>query len=218
MYETSLEYFDKAARINDQIGVKDPTPYISISRTYSQLGEYFAAARNVQKALSFEPTNADIYGQLGIVYFRSRNYEGSIFSFKCAIRGCSGEDSCLGRGLDKCYPDLSENPNDIKGLPISPSTIVYYYTYGSVLSALSRPGQNYCGDAMQIFSEVRAELNANPDAYADGKQTIITIVQAGEDICQSLGEGVTPSSSVSGEAVTSTPVAGIYDMTATPTP
>jgi len=222
VYEKSLEYFDKAARINEQIGVEDPGPYLSISRTYSQLGEFFAAARNVQKALKFDPTNADIYGQLGIVYFRSRNYEGSIYTLKCAIRGCSGEASCLGRGLDKCYPDLgpdlSEIPYEIQGLPISPSTIVYYYTYGSVLSALSRKADNKCGDAIQIFNEVRAELNANPEAYADGKQTIISIVQAGEEICQSLAQDNVPASSVTGEAVTSTPEAGIGDVTATPSP
>jgi tetratricopeptide (TPR) repeat protein len=218
VYEKSLEYFDKAARINEQIGVKDPTPYLSISRTYSQLGEFFAAARNVQKALSFEPTNADIYGQLGIVYFRSRNYEGSRDTLKCALRGCSGEDSCIGRGLDKCYPDLGENPVQITGLPISPNTIVYYYTYGSVLSALSRRADNRCGDAMKVFGEIRTELNTNPDAYADGKQTILTIVQAGEDICQSLANDSVTTSSVPGEAVTSTPEAGIFNLTATPTP
>jgi len=218
VYEKSLEYFDKASKINEQIGVKDPGPYLSISRTYSQLGEYFAAARNVQKALEFEPTNADIYGQLGIVFFRSRNYEGSIFTLKCALRGCSGEDSCLGRGLDKCYPELGENAYEITGLPISPNTIVYYYTYGSVLAALSRPRANQCGDAMQVFSEVRAELKAHPAAYVDGQQTIISIVQAGEAICQSLANDSVPASSVTGEAVTSTPGVGMSDMTATPSP
>ena len=79
MYEQSLEYFDKAVKINEQIGVKDPGPHLSIARTYSQLGEFFIAARNVQTALEYEPTNADIYGQLGVIYFRSRNYEGSIY-------------------------------------------------------------------------------------------------------------------------------------------
>jgi tetratricopeptide (TPR) repeat protein len=178
VYEQSLEYFDKAAKINEQIGVNDPGPYLSIARTYSQLGEFFAAARNVQKALEFEPTNSDIYGQLGVVYFRSRNYEGSIFSFQCATFGCSGEDSCLGRGLDKCYPDLEENPVTVTGQAISPSTIVYYYTYGSVLAALSRPRDNKCELAMQVLGDVRIELNANPDAYADGRQTIrITAVK-----------------------------------------
>ncbi|HSO14187.1 MAG TPA: tetratricopeptide repeat protein, partial [Anaerolineales bacterium] len=127
VYERSLEYFEKAVRINELIEVKDPTPYLSIARTYSQLGEFFAAALNVQAALEFDPTNADIYGQLGVIYFRSRNYEGSIFSLKCATYGCSGEDSCMGRGLDQCYPDLDENPQEIKGLPIDPNTVVYYY-------------------------------------------------------------------------------------------
>ncbi|HXF84928.1 MAG TPA: tetratricopeptide repeat protein [Anaerolineales bacterium] len=200
VYEKSLEYFDKAARINEAIGVKDPTPYLSISRTYSQLGEFFAAARNVQKALSFDPTNANIYGELGIIYFKSRNYEGSIFSLKCGTYGCSGEESCLGRGLDRCYPDLGENPVEVKGQAISPNTIVYYYTYGSVLAALSRPRDNKCGEAMKVLSEVKAEVNSKPELYADGRETILSIVQAGEAICRSLAEGGAPASSVGGEA------------------
>jgi tetratricopeptide (TPR) repeat protein len=213
VYETSLEYFAKAVRINEQIGVEDPGPHLSIARTYSQLGEFFIAARNVQTALEYQPTNADIYGQLGIIYFRSRNYEGSIFTLKCAIRGCSGEESCLGRGLDKCYPNLGENPVDVQGQVISPNTIVYYYTYGSVLAALSRPRENNCGEAMQVMSEVRTELDANPEAYADGRETIISIVQAGESICESVAEGNAPGSSIPtevGEAMS--------DVTATPTP
>lgn len=220
VYEKSLEYFDKAVRINEQLGIRDPGPHLSIARTYSQLGEFFIAARNVQTALEYQPTNADIYGQLGIVYFRSRNYEGSIFSLKCATYGCSGEDSCIGRGLEKCYPDLNENPVDVSGLEISPNTIVYYYTYGSVLSALSRPRDNKCGEAMQVMSDVRAELESNPDGYADSRETIISIVQAGEAICASLADGGEPASTVPGEAATSTPGAGdvMSDLTPTPSP
>jgi tetratricopeptide (TPR) repeat protein len=217
-YEKSLEYFDKAVRINEQIGVKDPGPHLSIARTYSQLGEYFIAARNVQTALEYEPTNADIYGQLGIVYFRSRNYEGSIFSLKCATYGCSGEDSCKGRGLERCFPDLNENPVDVPGLEISPNTIVYYYTYGSVLSALSRPRDNKCGEALQVLNDVRAELTSNPDGYLDSRDTIISIVQAGEAICASLADGGASASTVPGEAATSTPGEVMSDLTATPSP
>lgn len=219
-YTKSLEYFERAARINEQIGVNDPGPYLSIARTYSQLGEFFIAARNVQKALEFDPTNADIYGQLGVIYFRSRNYEGSIFSFECAIRGCSDDKSCQGRGLEKCNSELGPEfeEHTIEGLPIAPNTIVYYYTYGSVLAALSRPRDNKCVDAMQVFSEVRAELNAHPEAYADGRDTIINIIQAGETICASLAEDGLPSSLVVDEAATSTAEAGMSDFTATPTP
>ncbi len=220
VYEKSLEYFDKAVRINEQIGVQDPTPHLSIARTYSQLGEFFIAARNVQTALEYQPTNADIYGQLGIIYFRSRNYEGSIFSLKCATYGCSGEDSCKGRGLERCFPDLNENPVDVSGLAISPNTIVYYYTYGSVLSALSRPRDNKCGEAVEVLSDVRAELNTNPDGYLDSRETIVSIVQAGEAICRSLAEGGAPASNVPGEAATPTPGARdvMSELTATPTP
>jgi len=215
VYERSLEYFEKAVRINEQIEVKDPTPYLSIARTYSQLGEFFAAALNVQAALEFDPTNPDIYGQLGVVFFRSRNYEGSIFSLKCATYGCSGDDSCRGRGLEACNPDLGPEyaAQEINGLDISPNTIVYYYTYGSVLAALSRPRDNQCGEAMRVFGDVRNELTANPEAYADGYQTILSIVDDGEFICNSLAGDGMPASSITGEAGDVT-----GEMTATPGP
>lgn len=139
--------------------------------------------------------------------------------------GCSGEASCLGRGLAQCYtgPDLDPSlrvlPYEITGLPISPDTIVYYLTYGSVLSALSRKADNKCGEANQIFGEVRAELVKNPDAYTDGYQTIVSIIEAGDAICQSLADDATATPSVEGEAVTSADASGrMSDMTATPTP
>jgi len=171
-----LEYFAKAARLNEQLGIEDPIPYLSIAKTYSQEGEYFVAARNVQKALEIDPANPDIYGQLGIVYFKSRNYEGSIPAFKCAIRGCTAEESCDGRG--GCGPN--DEPSEVIGLDLSGNTVVYYYTYGSVLSALSRPQENYCEEAMTVMGEVRAVYSNDRD--------IMGIVQAGEAICQSLGE------------------------------
>ena len=188
-YDHALEYFARAVHINEQIGVKDPLPHLSIASTYSQLGEFFIAAENVKTALEYEPTNPDIYGQLGVIYFRSRNYEGSIYSLKCAIDGCSGEESCFGRGLERCFPEFNENPVDVPGMSISSNTMVYYYIYGSVLAALSRPAKNDCPQAMATMQEVRAELDANPDDYADGRETIISIVEAAEEICGSLESG-----------------------------
>ncbi len=174
LYESSLEYFAKAARLNEQLGIEDPIPYLSIAKTYSQEGEYFIAARNIQKALEINPANADVYGQLGIVFFKSRNYEGSILAFKCAIRGCTEEESCDGRG--GCGPN--DVPAEVTGLELSESTVVYYYTYGSVLAALSRPKENYCEEAMLIMAEVKTQFSGNRD--------IMGIVQAGEAICRSL--------------------------------
>jgi tetratricopeptide (TPR) repeat protein len=198
LYEKSLEYFAKAASINEQLGVEDPIPYLSISRTYSQMGQFFIAARNVQKALEFQPDNADVYGQLGVIYFKSRNYEGSIPALKCAIRGCTPDESCDGRG--GCGPN--DRKAQVTGLALSPSTVVYYYVYGSVLAALSRPQDNKCPDAMEILSEVKVSFGSDPD--------IAGIVSAGEAICNSLG---TTGSS----APTALPEV-MSDVTATPLP
>jgi tetratricopeptide (TPR) repeat protein len=181
LYEKSLEYFAKTAQINNQLEIKDPIPYLSIAKTYSQMGEFFIAARNVQKALEFQPDNADIYGQLGIIYFKSRNYEGSIPALKCAVRGCTADESCEGRG--GCGPN--DRPAQVTGLALSPNTVVYYYTYGSVLAALSRPKANYCAEALSVLGEVKAAFGADRD--------IAGIVAAGEEICRSLGATAGPS-------------------------
>lgn len=197
LYEQSLEYFAQAARINKQLGVEDPIPYLSISKTYSQMGEFFIAARNVQKALEFQPANADIYGQLGVIYFKSRNYEGSIPALKCAVRGCTAEESCDGRG--GCGPN--DTPAEVTGLPLSPNTVVYYYTYGSVLAALSRPQDNKCSEALDVLAQVKTSYGNDPD--------IAGIVSAGETICASLGDE-TPFATATQE--------GLPLMTATPAP
>ena len=63
----------------------------------------------------------------------------------------------------------------IEGLPLSPSTVVYYFTYGSVLSGLHRPGDDKCDKAMDVFSQLRARYAEDP--------TVMSIVRAGEEIC-----------------------------------
>jgi len=203
LYEKSLEYFAKTAQINAQLEVEDPVPYLSISRTYSQMGEFFIAARNVQKALEFQPYNADIYGQLGVIYFKSRNYEGSIPSLKCAVRGCTAEESCDGRG--GCGPN--DEPSVVVGLDLSPNTVVYYYTYGSVLAALSRPQANYCGEALDVLQEVEASFGEDPD--------IAGIVAAGQEICSSVVGG---NNATAEPLTTSTLEAMLETPSPTPTP
>ena len=83
----------------------------------------------------------------------------------------------------------------------------------SALAALSRPRDNRCDQAMQVLGDVRTELSKNPDAYTDGYQTVLSIVEAGESICQSLAEDGVPVSSVTDEAGNV-----MTEMTATPSP
>ena len=196
LYETSLEYFAQTARINEQLGVRDPVPYLSIARTYSQMGEFFIAIRNVQKTLEFQPENPVFYGELGVLYHKNRNYETGILALKCAVRGCTAEESCDGRG--GC--GTNDTPAEVKGLALSASTIYYYDVYASELAALSTAKKNYCEEALAIAGEIEAsEYDADPNIAAD-----ITVVRT---ICA----GVNADPSVGGD-VTATPEAG-----ATPT-
>jgi tetratricopeptide (TPR) repeat protein len=164
LYEKSLEYFAQTARINQQLGVQDPTPYLSIARTYSQMGEFFIAIRNVQKTIEFQPDNAVFYGELGVLYHKNRNYETGILAFKCAVRGCTAEESCDGRG--GCGPN--DTPSDVIGLPLSQSTVYYYDIYASELAALSTPKISYCSEALAIADIVEAsEYISDPNIAAD---------------------------------------------------
>jgi tetratricopeptide (TPR) repeat protein len=204
LFDSSLVYFAKAASIDSVLKVKDPGPFLSISQTYSQEGEYFIAARNVQKALSFQPSNADIYGRLGIIYFKSRNYEGSIPALKCAVEGCSGEDSCIGRGLTAC--DAQDPAVQVNGLPLSLSTVDYYQVYFSVLAALGQRDPTYCPIALKTIAQVRA------GGYESKRPDITTNINAAELEC-SPSAPVAPSGNP-----TSIPAPTKFLSTSTPYP
>lgn len=174
-YELALEYFAKAAKINEQLGLKDPLPYLAIGKTYSQTGDFYAASLNVRKAVQFNPYNPDVYGALGIVYFKSRNYESAIEALGCSIKGCDAEISCSVRNCD----DANNPAITIEGLPLSGTTVVYYYTYGSALAGMHRPYNNYCEEAMQILRDVRRGFSEDT--------VIIQIIEPSEEICRSFG-------------------------------
>lgn len=172
VYDVALEYFERAILINEANGVLDPIPYIAIAKTYSRMGEFFVAALNGEKALNFDPTNANTYGQLGDIYVRSRNYEGAMPVLKCAVLGCTADENEVGG-------------SDVEGLPLSNVEVAFYYVrYGSVLAALSRPGQNYCPEALSVLGEVRRVYGDNP--------ILMGIVEENEDICGIIEETPVP--------------------------
>jgi tetratricopeptide (TPR) repeat protein len=174
-FEMALEYFAKAANISEQLGLKDPVPYIAIGKTYSQMGEFFIASRNMEKALSYNPYSPDVYGQLGITYFKAKNYEGSIAPLKCAIKGCSAAETCE---IRQCDPTVDPQI-EIQGMALSPNTVVYYYTYGSVLAALHSPSADQCSEAIIYLGMVR-------DGFKEDT-VIIPIVEESETICAAYG-------------------------------
>ncbi len=171
LFDQALEYFDKAANLNEQLGIKDPIPYMAIANTYIRLGEPMVASRNAFKALTYNPYSPDVYGQVGLIYHRSRNYEGAIPALKCAVDGCTAQETC---DIRECVPTV-DDAIVIEGMPLTDNTVVYYYTYGSVLSGLHREGDDKCELALDVFARIREKYSEDP--------TIMGIVFAGEDIC-----------------------------------
>jgi len=174
-FDSALEYFDKAATINEQLGVRDSIPYFSIATTYTQMGEFFSAGLNARKGLNYDPDNADAFGRLGIVYHRSRNYEGAILAFKCSVRGCTAEEGCEVR---QCDPE-ADTMVAVEGLPLTAGTVDYYLTYGAVLSGMHRTSNGFCEEGMDILKMVKADYSGDP--------IIMQNVVESETICNSYG-------------------------------
>jgi tetratricopeptide (TPR) repeat protein len=175
LFILALDYFDKAAKINEQLGVNDPIPYFSIATTYTQMGQFLQAGRNARKGLNFDPSNADAYGRLGIVYHRARNYEGAIPAFACATFGCSAEQSCEVR---QCDPEV-DSMIAVQGLPLSAGTVDYYLTYGAVLAGMHRSVNGYCEEAMHILKMVKQVYSSDP--------IIMQNITESETICRDYG-------------------------------
>ena len=171
-YPIALEFFVKAVNLNQQLGIQDPIPYMAIANTYIRDGEAMAASRNAYRALEINPYNPDTYGQVGVIYHRARNYEGALLALRCAVEGCTREETCLAREEDPCESQIATS-----ALPLSDSTVLYYYTYGSVLAGLHRDGlDDYCDTAARVFQQIRG-------MYSDN-ETIMAIVIPSENICR----------------------------------
>jgi tetratricopeptide (TPR) repeat protein len=173
LYDPALEYFDRAASINEVLGVADPLPYVAIAKTYSRMGEFFAAALNAERAIDIDPTDPDLYGQLGVIYSRSRNYEGSIPVLQCAVSGCSAE----------FMSEFSQErwTVDVPGLALTNESALYYYTYASMLAALDQ-----CDTAFPILEELTGTYS--------GDALIMGIVDENYRICELLASRETNSS------------------------
>jgi tetratricopeptide (TPR) repeat protein len=180
-FDQALDYFDKAARINAQLGIQDPNPYLAIGNTYARDGEFFVASINMQRALLISPTNPEIYARLATVFFQARNYEGSIPIFKCALRGCTTQETgdilCELGLAPNCEPGTDSATTigvDVRGMPLSSETVEYYYTYGSALTfyAGSDEYPTACDDAEEVFTELTTRYGGDPlieAIVADGR-------------------------------------------------
>ncbi len=178
LYDQALEYFDRAAKINSSLGIDDPLPYLAIAKTYTRQGQFFAAAINAEKALSFDYTNPDLYGQLGYIRFQARNYEGSIPMLECAVEGCEVlYDEFFGviPLIDATEDQMNTLERiQVTGLSLANDSVVYYYVYASVLAAFNR-----CEEANVFLDQLEQTYG--------GDTTIMQIVDESRQVCKLLG-------------------------------
>ncbi len=174
LYDQALEFFDRAAAINKNNGINDPLPYLAIAKTYTRQGEFFAAARNAEVALSYDYTNPDLYGQLGYIRSQARNFEGSIPMLACAVEGCEVlYDEFFGvipqtDASDEQLQTLERI--QVTGLPLNNSSVIYYYVYSSMLAAFG-----LCDQADVVMNQLETSYG--------GDETIMAIVSENRQVC-----------------------------------
>jgi len=195
LYDNALDNFAKAASINQQLNISNPLPYLAIAKTYAQEGEFFAAALNAQKAIEIDPTDSDLYGQLGMIYKSGRNFETSIIALRCAVDGCTPTESCQARNLPVDCGGVQ-----VKPLSLNPNSATYYLNLGSVLSAFAPNKPEYC-------TEVNSLLTLLKDTYPDN-----TIIVRNADVGLGICAEVTASQT---QTPVSTPSA-VAESTPTP--
>jgi hypothetical protein len=134
---------------------------------------------NAQKAVELDPTNADLYGQLGNIYKRGRNFETSIIALKCAVEGCTPAESCDARnGCEAGDPGVQVQP-----LSLNPNSATYYLDYGSVLSAFAPVKPQYCPTVVRVLTLLE-------QTYPDNT-TIVRNADVGLAICSEVTAALT---------------------------
>lgn len=180
LIEQALAAFDQAAKINQQNGIQDPIPYLAIGRTYLQEGEFFVAARNVERAVTLDPGNPNLYGFLGIVYYKGRNYESALEVLRCAVEGCSEQETgdllCNVLQIIVCDEDadLASYGAVVPGQRLGSSSLEHYYTYASALAFL-----DFCDQAEPLFGQLMTAYGSDP--------TVAAIVAENRAICTEGG-------------------------------
>jgi tetratricopeptide (TPR) repeat protein len=197
----ALENFARAANINKQLNVQNPVPYIEIARTYSQEGQFFAAARNAEEALRLDPGNASTYGQLGIIFIQARNYEGAMPLLKCAVEGCTAEENGVCTVVNCAAGTENQLKVAVEKIPLTNVTVAYFYVeYGTVMAFLSRPYENFCPQAIPVLNQVSKAYPNDP--------ILNGIVQDSLGICRNLANNASSTQTSTSEpgATTPTPV------------
>jgi tetratricopeptide (TPR) repeat protein len=127
IYDKAVESYTRANALNPE----NPFPDLYMSRTYATIGEYGKAMQYAEQAVTDDPADTNLRGNLGVMYYRNAYWPESAEQLAYVVKGGMSQE-----GTQMDVIDL---------VPNSPRIAEYYFTYGLALSRL-----NQCGEALQI--------------------------------------------------------------------
>jgi tetratricopeptide (TPR) repeat protein len=148
-FDKAVEEFNRANALNPG----DPLPNFYISRTYAAIGEYAKAIQFAEQSIKVAPTDPFMYGNLGTMYYKNRQYEDAVKPLKMAVVGGTADSGEVVKGLPLDYGRVAE----------------FYYTYGLTLSRLG-----LCGEALPI-SQTLMQGVKNDEVSVFNAQEMINI-------------------------------------------
>ncbi len=149
IYDKAVESFTRANALNPE----DPTPDLFISRTYATIGEYAKAMQYAESAVTDNPSQTSLRGNLGVMYYRNSYWTDAITELGYVVNGGMTEDGVR-----------------IDAIPLVPNnarTAEYYSTYGLALSRL-----NECGKALQVARTILERIPADEIAVENANAII----------------------------------------------
>jgi tetratricopeptide (TPR) repeat protein len=150
-YNQAINEFNQAATLTPE----DPMPLLYISRAHAAVGEFARAIQYAVRAVELSPADAFLYGNLGTMYYRNREYDKAVEPLRLAVRGGQASTGEIVAGTPLDYGRAAE----------------YYYLYGL---ALARTGQ--CSEAIQISQQLQKGV-ANDEVAVYNAQEMINICQ-----------------------------------------
>lgn len=148
VYDKAVEEFTRANTLNPP----DPTPDLLISRTYATVGEYAKAVQYAEEARDDNPTDANLRGNLGVMYYRNLQWPQALEQLKIVVSGGATEDN-----------------QPIEPIPLTNDSRIaeYYFTYGLVLARTNR-----CGEALQIAQQLQSRVPSDEIAVANAQEMV----------------------------------------------
>ena len=152
-YDLAIAEFTSANALNPD----DPMPDYYLSRTYTTIGEYGQAMQYAESAVTNNPADTNLRGNLGVLYYYNAYWDKSAAELGYVVNGGFTQDG---------------KPINAKNLVSDDARLAeYYYTYGLALSRL-----NKCSEALDIVRTLKERIPTNASAM-ENADAIVTRCQ-----------------------------------------